>query len=52
MASRFFKRCRTVPSVGRQRILLNAHRFYDEGWGIQLMLLAAHERTPESAESP
>ena len=35
----------TFDGEGPRKLLLNARRFYDEGWGIQMMLLAFEDVT-------
>jgi two-component system CheB/CheR fusion protein len=35
----------TFPEIGRRKLLVNARRFYDEGWGVQIILLAIEDVT-------
>jgi two-component system CheB/CheR fusion protein len=36
----------TFPEIGRRQLLVNAYRFHDEGWGLQLILMAIEDVTP------
>ena len=35
----------TFPETGRRNLLINAFRFYDEGWGLQMILMAIEDVT-------
>jgi two-component system CheB/CheR fusion protein len=35
----------TFPEVGKRNLLINAVRFYDEGWGLQTILMAIEDVT-------
>jgi two-component system CheB/CheR fusion protein len=33
------------PDIGKRNLLINALRFYDEGWGLQTILMAIEDVT-------
>lgn len=35
----------TFPEIGKRKLLINAFRFYDEGWGLQMILMAIEDAT-------
>jgi len=35
----------TFPEIGKRNLLVNAFRFYDEGWGLQMILMAIEDVT-------
>jgi len=35
----------TFPELGKRKLLINAFRFYDEGWGLQTILMAIEDVT-------
>jgi two-component system CheB/CheR fusion protein len=35
----------TFPEIGKRKLLVNALRFYDEGWGLQTILMAIEDVT-------
>jgi two-component system CheB/CheR fusion protein len=35
----------TFPEIGKRKLLVNAFRFYDEGWGLQMILMAIEDVT-------
>jgi two-component system CheB/CheR fusion protein len=35
----------TFPEIGKRNLLINAYRFYDEGWGLQMILMAIEDVT-------
>jgi len=35
----------TFPDIGRRKLLINAYRFNDEGWGLQMILMAIEDVT-------
>jgi two-component system CheB/CheR fusion protein len=35
----------TLPEIGKRNLLINALRFYDEGWGLQTILMAIEDVT-------
>lgn len=37
----------TFPEIGPRKLLINAFRFYDEGWGLQMILMAIEDVTPK-----
>lgn len=37
----------TFRDIGRRKLLINAHRFHDEGWGLQMILMAIEVVTPQ-----
>jgi two-component system, chemotaxis family, CheB/CheR fusion protein len=38
----------TFPEIGKRNLLVNALRFYDEGWGLQTILMAIEDVTGRS----
>jgi two-component system CheB/CheR fusion protein len=35
----------SFPEIGKRNLLVNAFRFYDEGWGLQVILMALEDAT-------
>jgi len=35
----------TFPEIGHRKLLINAYRFHDEGWGLKLILMAIEDVT-------
>jgi hypothetical protein len=39
----------TFAEIGKRNLLVNAYRFYDEGWGLQMILMAIEDVTREES---
>jgi two-component system CheB/CheR fusion protein len=39
----------TFLEIGHRKLLINAYRFYDEGWGLQMILMAIEDVTPDES---